>query len=619
MPNFKTKEIALHQILKLFPQTLAQEIYLDTDYLRANEIHLDVDVSFNNHSADFSRSSLFDAARQAYTSTDLSSCVKDHKGNEWNVLILDDGSTVLLKSERGDFRVDSLWPLNSDTKKRLEVYKNLSIERSFNDDETSKWINVLNSASISDLDVFDVVNDLNNTPQFIAKRYFQDTSSNAIDIQCIVPQNIEYYERLIGRYVGAENINEYSVQELRIHFNSRHFERNLRPALLLASHPSFSHSISNYISDENEFRSLVALGIHDPISSICMIEIGINRFLPSCESLIEELITSLYSAKGVAAITNLSALALYIDGELSRLKILNDKPPFYRRLASFTQASLLLKEGLELDLDPAELEAWANDQRGMLFYCQTFLDLRKEPRWLPGYVISDQLKNEYLGRVFNACNAQPSSSFCVSILDRLSKENLINVNAFLSGPLEGNINPISPPNLISSELEKKLSEGDSNSFAALSFTARFWNIDEKHTEKAVELLQKAKHQLNSSDDKDSISNVLTGLSLVASAGRNQNLAKSVLVLTRTYRAYLNVNSDPRHIMAIGMIAGAAHTELSEWATFIGSWFNELVYLPLEPLAISNLKAMLEQLCILEPFLYYTCGKQLEILRNLEDL
>lgn len=618
MSNFQTKEIALYQILKLFPKTFAKEIFLDADYQRDNKIIWDMDIVLGNQSAEFSRSNLFGAARRAFSSADYSCYVKDNDGDEWNVLITDDGSMALLQNGVFEFRIDSLWPLNNDLKRRVEVFKNLSLERNFNDDEVSKWLNVLSAASISDLDAYDVVNDLNNTPHFIAKQYFQNTNNNAIDIQHIVPQNVEYYERLIGSYLGAENINEYSSKELRIHFESRRFEGNLRPTLLLSSHRSISHTISHYISDENEYRSLVALGIHDPISAICMIEIGINRFLTSCEPLIEELITALFSAKGVVTITNLSALALFIDGELSRLKILNDKPPFYRRLASFSQASLLLKAGLELDIDYSELEVWANEQRGMLFYCQTFIDLRKEPRWLPGYIISDQLKNEYLGRLFDACNAHPSSSFCVSILDRLSKESLIKVDAFLSGPLEGNIDPLSPPELITGELEKKLSEGGSNSFSALIFSARFWKIDEKHTDRIVELLQTAKHQLSSTDDKDSISNILTGLSLVASVGRNQKLAKSVLILTKTYRAYLNVNSNPQNITAIGLIAAAAHAELSEWAVFIGGWFNEMVYLPLEPLAISNLKAVLEQLCILEPSLYYTCGKQLEILRNLDD-
>ena len=278
-----------------------------------------------------------------------------------------------------------------------------------------------------------------------------------------------------------------------------------------------------------------------------------------------------------------------------------------------------IKVALEQGREFSDIEKWAMKERGVFFYCQTFIDLRSEPKWLPGYLSPEQLRDELLGRVYNVCQKIKNAEFCMRILQGLTSRSLIQLNAFLPGPLEGNTEPAELPDYMS----KSLDEGMNNqaslvAFRALINSAQFWKVDEKYVELALTLLENAQHELRETDNQESIFQTLNGLAKVAALVRSKKLAASVMILSRIYRDYLNVNAEPEHIMEMGLVASAAFEEKDEWAEYIGQWLTELAYLPLEARAVSSLSSMLEQLCILEPYLYYTCGRPLEILNCLEQ-
>ena len=155
-------------------------------------------------------------------------------------------------------------------------------------------------------------------------------------------------------------------------------------------------------------------------------------------------------------------------------------------------------------------------------------------------------------------------------------------------------------------------------FGSLINSAQFWKVDEKYVQHAIMLLDTSQHQLREAPTKESIFAMLNGLAKVSALTRSKKLAASVMILRRTYRDYLNVNSEPEQTLGMGLLASAAFSDNEEWAEYIGQWLTELSYLPLEASAITLLKSMLEQLCILEPFLYYTCGRPLKIIKCLEQ-
>tara|TARA_R110000737_G_scaffold230064_1_gene243583 strand:- start:199 stop:1446 length:1248 start_codon:yes stop_codon:yes gene_type:complete len=286
-------------------------------------------------------------------------------------------------------------------------------------------------------------------------------------------------------------------------------------------------------------------------------------------------------------------------------------------LAALTQASLITKVAVEQKANFEDIEKWTMNERGLIFYCQSFIDLRVEPKWLPSYLTPEQIRDELYGRVNLACQKHSEINFSQYALDHFSENSSIKLNAFFPGPIEGNIPPGDIPEDIRLNLEKSLSKNASfEAFTSLINLAQICKIDEKHVELAVSLLNNANHQLKATEDKKSIYQTLNGLAKVAGTVRSKKLAASVMILSRVYRDYLNVNAEPENIMAVGLVASAAFEDKDEWANYIGQWFSELSYLPLEQNAAVSLRSMLDQLCVLEPYLYYTCSRPLEILKCL---
>lgn len=86
-----------------------------------------------------------------------------------------------------------------------------------------------------------------------------------------------------------------------------------------------------------------------------------------------------------------------------------------------------------------------------------------------------------------------------------------------------------------------------------------------------------------------------------------------MILSRVYREYLDVNGSPENIFAIGLVSAAAFENKDEWAEYIGQWAYEIACLELNDGVRGSLFSMVSQLCVLEPYLYYTCSRSLEVL------
>ncbi|QPS92163.1 hypothetical protein [Atlantibacter hermannii] len=173
------------------------------------------------------------------------------------------------------------------------------------------------------------------------------------------------------------------------------------------------------------------------------------------------------------------------------------------------------------------------------------------------------------------------------------------------------------PDEISNLLAKHINgEASFESYKVLMNSAPFWKIGDEYLDRAVSLLESAQHKLAAVNDKDSVYQVLNGLAQVACMTRSKKLAASVTILSRLYRDYIDVDSEPENYLAIGFVAGAAFEDKNGWAEYIGQWCTELAYLPISEDSIERMELMLERLCILEPYLYYTCSKALDIFRML---
>lgn len=611
--------MASHMI-NLFPSLVRTELLSDSTLLEEIGLTTDATVSFGYKDIAFSRSALFKAIRSAFKNTEEEFYLDDVNGNSWS-LRHHPGERPAFSLSRGGERLlnHSFWPLCNDADKRFSLFETEAKDRSLSKDEWERWGAVLSAPTISDDDVSDLLLDLERSPSHIEALLRQEFQGAINKFSTLVPDNIRYYERLVGKYFGSKNIDEYCKVELKGYFDSRIESGVTENDFLICIHKSISAVVSNGLVDEVSYQSIATRAIETchPILLISCLEVGILNFRDSSVAIIKKLFECISSPKTLDNLRLFCSMAVFVDGELARLQIFKGVPPFYRRLASFAQSALIVKVGLERGVAFDKVEQWAFQQRGLYFFCQSFVDLIEEPRWLPMYLTAEQFINELYGRANNVCQEANTSEVVEYLKKELMLGSRLNLHSFLPGPLEGNFAPVVVPDEISNLLAKHINgEASFESYKVLMNSAPFWKIGDEYLDRAVSLLESAQHKLAAVNDKDSVYQVLNGLAQVACMTRSKKLAASVTMLCRLYRDYIDVDSEPENYLAIGFVAGAAFEDKNGWAEYIGQWCTELAYLPISEDSIERMELMLERLCILEPYLYYTCSKALDIFRML---
>lgn len=621
MANYDSmRAYMVSHMINLFPSLVRTELLSDSTLLEEIGLATDATVSFGYKDIAFSRSALFKAIRSAFKNTEEEFYLDDVNGNSWS-LRHHPGERPAFSLSRGGERLlnHSFWPLCNDADKRFSLFETEAKDRSLSKDEWERWGAVLSAPTISDDDVSDLLLDLERSPSHIEALLRQEFQGAINKFSTLVPDNIRYYERLVGKYFGSNNIDEYCKVELKEYFDSRIESGVTENDFLICFHKSISAVVSNGLVDEVSYQSIATRAIETchPILLISCLEVGILNFRDSSIAIIKKLFECISSPKTLDNLRLFCSMAVFVDGELARLQIFKGVPPFYRRLASFAQSALIVKVGLERSVAFDKVEQWAFQQRGLYFFCQSFVDLIEEPRWLPMYLTAEQFINELYGRANNVCQEANTSEVVEYLKKELMLGSRLNLHSFLPGPLEGNSAPVVVPDEISNLLAKHINgEASFESYKVLMNSAPFWKIGDEYLDRAVSLLESAQHKLAAVNDKDSVYQVLNGLAQVACMTRSKKLAASVTILCRLYRDYIDVDSEPENYLAIGFVAGAAFEDKNGWAEYIGQWCTELAYLPISEDSIERMELMLERLCILEPYLYYTCSKALDIFRML---
>lgn len=606
--------------LNLFPSLVRAELLSDTKLLEELELATDATISFGDKEVAFSRSALFKVIRSVFDKIEEESCLEDINCNVWSLRNLP-GKRAAFSLTKGDVQIinDSFWPLLGDIDRRLSIFETVAKNRWLSKAEFECWRKVLSVEAVSDDDVSDLLLDLDLSPIHIKGLLKNEFLRPSNSVSILAPNDIRYYERLVGKYRGSKNIEEFCNNELKQYFDGRIENRVTKNDLLLCMHKSISKVVSTGFVDEESYQSVAKRAIETchPILLVSCLEIGVLIFANSLDTTLKALFECISSVKTLENIRLFNSMAIFVDGELARLQIFRGMPPFYRRLASLAQSALIVETVLEEGVAFDKVEQWAAQQRGLYFYCQSFIDLIEEPRWLPTYLTAEQFINELYGRVNNVCQEVAKCEVVEYLQKELMTGSRLNMYSFLPGPLEGNSIPADVPDEISILLAKQVSGNASlESFRVLMNSTLFWRINDEYLDRTVSLLESAQHKLAAVNDKDSVYQVLSGLAQVSCMTRSRKLAASVVILSRLYRDYIDVNSDPENYLSLGVVAGAAFEDKNGWAEFIGQWCTELAYLPISEDAILKIEVMLERFCILEPYLYHTCSKALDIFKML---
>ena len=312
-----------------------------------------------------------------------------------------------------------------------------------------------------------------------------------------------------------------------------------------------------------------------------------------------------------------ASLVILVDGELARLGILRDAPPFWRRLAAIAQASFIERELVKAGVQIDKFSEWAINTRGPVFALQNLVDLRHEPRWLPDFMSPNQLKLEFIGRIYSAGVRFGRQIKSDELRELVSGSGPTSIRAamtlpmaLLPGPLEaGSVSPVPFPDDLAAELREPadalLAE---SALAGIVNMALMFRIESDHARVVTDALRRAKYQVSVGAESGKIFSLLSGLAVVAAVSRAPELATEVPILAGVQRRRPSVTIEADNLMRIALIAAASEIDLDKWCNLVGEWLTEIAYEDIDSATASAMQAHIRTLCELIPRLWRTCAK-----------
>ena len=619
-----------HAALELLPPLIRDSLLEDARFRRKYAFALTHTVSLGVDRLVVHSSELFSAVRDVLSGSD-SSEFRDTSHRVWSIQSSrKDGHlpTLFASSEQVKITLSDFVVLASHASTRLRAFDQMAREYGLPREARAAWHDTLSQRSIEDEEFGQLLEDIQTTPCAWTEIIRNEFRFRRGSVASLVPSSRRYFERLVGVYDESGSIEQYAARVARPFFESlsdwKPYEGFLH-SLLLSSHSSITAEISvarlGHEHILHSFEFLVSSG--DDISRLGAIEVGFRILadIPEIEPYLIKLIEyirddPLESVKGSLKV--LSALFVLVDGELSRIRTLAEFPPFYRRLASLSQAALIQRQIGEADGVKRALCAWAFDNRGEHYYLQSLTDMRLEPRWDPDRGMAEQLKADFISRIVTAarkCEHHGKGREIFEIALGKSTESLESrlefPRSFFPGPLEGDADMATElPSGLSKNITERLSaeEITLSSFFGLVNSARLFAVAGNQLAATVEAVRKATHRLTNVESREELLSVLDGLATVAAANRSKSLADELRRLVRRYRLDARYRIGVREAFRICLIAAASRSDLDEWREFVGDWLTELAFEELDDDDAAVLRSHVMRLCHSVPELWVSCGR-----------
>lgn len=609
---------------------IRQTLLEDPEFRKEYGFKADAVLAFGDSGVSIKRSKLFSAIRKVFSGrSDI--IVRDESDREWKIQISNEAESPVIFLARKDQRLTppDFSVLSPDKTTRL-----LSLEKSSSDvnlpaSDREKWHKILSERSLEDDEVDDFHKDFRYTPMQRARLISAEIIEGQSSISSLVPSSRKYYERLIGVYDDSTSIKDYATgcvsEFIEKLFEWRTYDGFLY-SLMLSSHKYLTDAIFiDQIERDDLLRALTFIETKgDKISQLGAIEVGLRYISdrPEIEPFLIRLIEQIRDEnieKSDSGFALLSALFIFVDGELSRKRILSNTPPFYRRLASLSQAALIQRQmATPVGIDTKSFSEWALGNRTEQYYFQNLADMRIEPRWNPDLATASQIKADFFGRIMIAAenNKEKIDGGKIHKLIFGNEPNSIISRSeiplpYLPGPLEGEeANQNILPAVMTEAVEKQLQadEVGPSSFTALLNSALVFRVEKHQAELAAKALKLGNHRLTNINDRMHLLVILTGLATVAAITREKTLADELRILSRRYRIDKAYRISIEESMRIGLVAAASRTDMGEWREFVGDWLTELSFSDLKSdegeLFYSHLQCLLHSV----PELWVSCGR-----------
>lgn len=615
--------------LGLTPPLIRNSLLQMSDFREEYGLEVEAAVAFGDTGVLIQRSEIFDAIRKILSGASEIEVI-DSDGREWklrNENEIGNLPTFVISSGMQRFVLPHFASLSPNRATRLRSLDEVVSDVNLPINARDEWRSVLSDRALDDGEVDELRIDFRDTPVHVERLIRIEIEKGESNISSLVPHSRRYFERLVGAYDESTSIKDYAAGTGR-----EFFERlsRWRPydgflySLFLSSHSALTAEISvDQLGNEDLVRAFDFLEEHgDRISQLGAIEVGL-RVLPErpmIEPSIIRLITQIRddSDEPASGFTIISALFILVDGELSRTRLLAAEPPFYRRLASLSQAALIYRELVNAGIDLNSFGEWAFNNRSGQYYMQSLADMRLEPRWSPDLADAAQIKADFFGRIMIAARNYQKNIKHSELYDLTLGTDLGSLHSlsefpcpYFPGPLEGAENSQNPlPAELSTAIEAQLSAENvaASSFIALVNSAMIFRLESDQAELAAKALKLGSYRLGNVEDKFQLLAILNGLATVAAVTRSRVLADELRILVRRYRRDPQYALSIDEAMRICLVSAASHADLNDWREFSGDWLTELAFADLDGDDGEVLHSRLKGLCHAVPELWVSTGR-----------
>ena len=632
MKNPYSREAWVFSALRIVPTSFQDALLRDPGFRREHGLKADQVVSFGSPAVLVRLSELCGAVRKVFSGMPVAEVVDDD-GQKWEIREAtknnDPKSIVLFRGDREYAIPPSFTSLSPERETRLNFLEEAASAINLPGDVKDFWRKTFEKRALKDGEVEAFESDIVNTPVNIEQSIRRDIhGAGRKNISSWVPSSEKYFDRLIGEYDGSASIRDYASNVCGPFFQKlsewRPYEGFLF-SLFLSSHPALAHEIqTDRLDDDNLIRAFEFLENRgDRISQIGAIEVGL-RILPSkpeIEPYLIRLIRQIVrdDAGGEASgFKLLSALFFFVDGELSRTRLLSSKPPFYRRLAALSQASMIHRQLVNSNVDIELLCENLFRDYWMEHYIQSLVDMRVEPGWNPVFDTAENIRANFLYRIITTPQkhkreTEDGNELYEIIFGTEPTSVLSAVSPFFFSylnPLDGTGVPRQEvPAAISSAIEKQINmdQVSQSSFATLVNSAYLFHLGSDHAELASKALRSCGYRISNLESREQLVTLLNGLSMVAAVTGSEMLANELRILVRGYR------KDPSYKVSIGeelllcLTAAANHSDLDEWKEFVGNWITETSF-ESEVEDADIFRSQLQYLCHIVPELWLSCDR-----------
>lgn len=604
----------------LYPKAIIDRIREDYEFMESIGIDSSMHISIPGHDTSFERHELFDAIMKLQKAE--STTLKDRNANEWTVKVSSENRDVLeIDFEEQHVAIEGFTIPALSQVHRSELISQLCNFNLLSSQDKQYWIANLSDGEINPDSTFKFYELLKCSVPNRLRKIKTGISSGTGRLTDLVPKSDEYFESLVGKYDNSKDISEYSKLEAQKHIEHMIGCDRLELLVLYLQHISLTEQVSKLINEQQLSGITQSANLLNPLHLVGLAELSFLNKKSAAKT--DEILEKFFNTK-LNSFDLLSSTFILVYSEMGANRILADKPAYYRRLAALSHTSMLFDFFSELQIDSVDFQDAAKESWGAKFIFQILFELDSNPRWFPDYITGDTIKQDFIGRIYNA--SQNSSNELKELLSKRNSENLKDGNpdgrtieSFLPSPIEGNLPAQQLDQNFSSLLKERLriEAFEIRSLAPIINLAAYFKVDESDVDELVNKLRDSQRKVSSTTAQSEVHFVLSGLSRLACITKSTELAQEFRVVFRVYRGYLEIDENIPEVLIYGVIASASFDECSERAEFIGSWVSELAYLKIKPEHLSVLHSWLYEMCKVDPKLFHYCGKSLAALEQFQ--